>query len=318
MRIFISGGAGSLGSNLVEHFLQNGHTLSILDNYATSDKDIFSGEIEGLTVTEGSVTDIDLLDRLFNEFKPTHVIHAAAAYKEPDNWAEDTAVNVSGTINVCRMSEKHKVRKLVNLQTALCYGRPEAVPIPITAPVAPISSYGISKVAGENYLLMSSVPAVSLRLANIASPRLSIGPIPTFYNRIRAEKGCFCSDTVRDFLDISDFFSVMDLVLKDESVEGKFNISTGSGNTIKDVYEVVSNYLKMGDPSSVPIVPPGDDDVASVVLDPTFTEETLGWKAKVGFEETITNVLKWYDDHGTGSLYSHLKAPVQTDNKGAK
>ena len=87
----------------------------------------------------------------------------------------------------------------------MCYGRPNNIPIPINHPTAPFTSYGISKTAGESYLLQSDLPVVSLRLANICGPRLAIGPIPTFYQRLKENKDCFCSETVRDFLDISDY-----------------------------------------------------------------------------------------------------------------
>ncbi len=106
------------------------------------------------------------------------------------------------------------MERLVNFQTALCYGRPDATPIPVTAPTRPFTSYGVSKTAGEHYVLMSGLNAVSLRLGNITGPRLSIGPIPTFYTRLKAGKGCFCSDTTRDFLDMEDFFSFLDLAVK--------------------------------------------------------------------------------------------------------
>ncbi len=93
----------------------------------------------------------------------------------------------------------------MNFQTVLCYGRTEVVPIPPSHPTRPFTSYGISKIAGEQYLFSGGLPVVSLRIANVTGPRLAIGPIPTFYKRLKAGQSCFCSDTVRDFLDMSDF-----------------------------------------------------------------------------------------------------------------
>ena len=91
------------------------------------------------------------------------------------------------------------MEKVINFQTSLCFGRPENLPIPSDHPERPFTSYGISKTAGEMYLLQSGLNVISLRLANITGPRLAIGPIPTFYERLRAGKSCFCSDTKRDF-----------------------------------------------------------------------------------------------------------------------
>ena len=107
----------------------------------------------------------------------------------------------------------------------------------------------------------------------------------------------FCSETVRDFLDMSDFLNLMDLAIQEKAPSGVFNVSTGVGNTIHDVFSVVSSYLNIEVPE-VPVVPVGDDDVAEVVLDPVETEKAFNWKANVNFEETINNQLQWYDKYG--------------------
>jgi len=197
---------------------------------------------------------------------------------------------------------------VVNFQTALCYGRPERVPIPVDHPERPFTSYGISKTAGERYLLSSGLPMVSLRLANVTGPRLAIGPIPTFYQRLKAGKSCFCSDTRRDFLDMEDFLSVMETVIQPDAPSGVYNISTGESRSIKEVFDAVAKYLQLT-PEEPPIVPPGEDDVPEVVLDPAVTESTLGWRASVSFEETIRRMLAWYDAHGVSAIHSHLAAP---------
>jgi nucleoside-diphosphate-sugar epimerase len=123
---------------------------------------------------------------------------------------------------------------------------------------------------------------------------------------LKEGKGCFCSDTQRDFLDMEDFIDVMDLMLDANAPTGVFNISTGEGKSIKQVFDAVAKYLDI-DPGDVPIVPPGDVDVPVVVLDPSFTEETFGWKSKVSFEDTITRMLDWYGKYGVSAIHSHLK-----------
>lgn len=308
MRILITGGAGCLGSNLIEHWLPQGHEILVIDNFATGKREVLP-PVAGLSVVEGSVTDAALVERAFDSFKPTHVVHSAAAYKDPDDWAEDAATNVQGTINVAKAASKAGVKRLLNFQTALCYGRPATVPIPIDSPTAPFTSYGISKTAGEAFLMMSDVPVVSLRLANVTGPRLAIGPIPTFYKRLKAGQKCFCSDTVRDFLDMSDFLSIADLSLQEGRPTGIFNVSTGEGHSIKEVFDVVLDYVGATLAEPVPVVPPGADDVPSVVLDPSRAEAEFGWKAKVNFKDTITGQLAWYDKYGVTDIFSHLSAP---------
>ncbi|WP_374300544.1 NAD-dependent epimerase/dehydratase family protein [Ferrovibrio sp.] len=308
MRILITGGAGCLGSNLIERFIPAGYQVLAIDNFATGKREVLP-PVAGLTVVEGSIVDRGLMDRCFDDFRPTHVIHSAAAYKDPADWREDTATNVTGTINVAEAARRHGVKRLVNFQTALAYGRPDSVPIPVTHPARPFTSYGISKAAGEQYLLMSGLPVVSLRLANVTGPRLAIGPIPTFYKRLKAGQKCFCSDTVRDFLDMEDFFALMDLVMADGGPTGLFNVSTGEGRSIKDVFDAVVTYLGISLSEPVPVVPPGADDVPAVVLDPSETERAFGWTARIGFTETIERLLRWYDRYGVTDIYSHLAAP---------
>ena len=305
MRLLITGGAGCLGSNLIERYLPAGHDILVIDNFATGRREVVPDGLERLTVVEGSIADRSLVDAVFAKFAPTHVIHSAAAYKDPADWREDSLSNVVGSVNVVRAAEAANVKRLVNFQTALCYGRPQTVPIPVTAPARPFTSYGISKTAGEQYVLQATVPAVSLRLANVTGPRLAIGPIPTFYTRLKAGKPCFCSATTRDFLDMEDFLSIIDVVLADGAATGVFNVSTGEGKTIKDVFDAVVSYLGIASPE-VPIVPAGADDVTEVVLDPAETERMLGWRAKIGFADTMRRMLKWYDEHGVSAIYSHL------------
>lgn len=305
MRILITGGAGCLGSSLVEKFIPEGHEVLVIDNFATGRKELVP-DVDGLRVVEGTIADEELVNKIFEEFQPSHVINSAASYKDLTYWGEDTRTNVIGSINVAKAALKSGIEKFINFQTALCYGNPSIVPIPITHPTMPFTSYGISKTAGEGYLLMSGLPVISLRLANICGPRLSIGPIPTFYKRLKENRSVFCSDTVRDFLDMSDFLALIDIILSsDESKTGVFNVSTGEGHSIEDVFNEVREFLNLDVPNA-PIVPPGTDDVKAVVLDPSKTEEIFNWKAKVNFKDTIQNQLKWYDEHGINEIYSHL------------
>lgn len=308
MKILITGGAGCLGSNLIEHWLPLGHQILVIDNFATGKREVVP-PVAGLEVVEGSIVDRALVDATFERFRPEIVVHSAAAYKDPSDWREDAATNVGGSVNVARAAETVGAGRIVNFQTALCYGRPTRVPIPVDHPTAPFTSYGISKTAGEQFMRMAAVPVVSLRLANITGPRLAIGPIPTFYKRLSAGQKCFCSDTTRDFLDMSDFLALMDGLLEADAPSGTFNVSTGEGHTIKEIFDEVCAYLAVTPAEPVPVVPPGADDVPAVVLDPTETERALGWKAKIGFADTIRRQLDWYRAHGITDVYSHLAAP---------
>ncbi len=172
-----------------------------------------------------------------------------------------------------RRRDAPAVKRFVNFQTALCYGRPDRVPIPVDHPTRPFTSYGITKTAGEAYVAISDLPWVSLRLANITGPRLAIGPIPTFYKRLKAGQNCFCTDAVRDFLDMADFLELMDIALRDDAPTGIFNVSTGTGHIDQGSIRDGRRHIWVSAQAEpVPVVPVGADDVPAVVLDPSHTQ----------------------------------------------
>jgi UDP-glucose 4-epimerase len=308
MRILITGGAGCLGSNMVERWLPEGHQILVIENFATGRRELVPADIGGLSLIEGSIADRELVDRTFDSFMPSHVVHAAAAYKDPDNWCEDAATNVIGTINVVEASRRVGVERFVNLQTALCYGPPASVPISVDHPCRPVSSYGISKLAGEHYVAISGLPFVSLRLASVIAPRLAIGAIPTFYTRLKDRKSVFCTSAVRDFLDVDDFFTFLALALDVGAPTGVFNVGPGVGHSIADVLASVGKAMDVAVPSPIEIRPVGSDDVEVVVLDPSETTSAFGWVPKVDFETAVARVVRWYDKFGVSAVHSHLQS----------
>jgi nucleoside-diphosphate-sugar epimerase len=105
---------------------------------------------------------------------------------------------------------------------------------------------------------------------------------------------------------MSDFLSLMDMIFEQKEQNGVFNVSTGEGHSIKELYQVVADYLSLDAPE-VPVVPAGADDVPKVVLDPSNTSEIFGWKARISFRDTIYKQLEWYDKYGISDVFSHLK-----------
>jgi nucleoside-diphosphate-sugar epimerase len=90
-----------------------------------------------------------------------------------------------------------------------------------------------------------------------------------------------------------------------------YNVSTGEGHSIKEVFDEVAGYLGVKLAEPVPIVPPGADDVKAMVLDPSAAEKAFGWKARIGFREAIRRQLDWYRRHGVSDVYTHLAAPAK-------
>ncbi|MGC6422219.1 MAG: NAD-dependent epimerase/dehydratase family protein [Flavobacteriaceae bacterium] len=305
MRILITGGAGTLGSNIVKQFEIEKIPYRLIDNFETGSVDNIKG-IPEEKIIEGSILNTPLLEKIFHEFAPTQIIHSAASYKDPDDFEKDAQVNVTGSIILSRLAQKYNVQKIINFQTALCYGRPTTVPIPVDSNCKPFTSYGISKYFGEYYLLNAPTKVVSLRLANICSENLAIGPIPTFYNRLKAGKDCFISDAYRDFLDFDDFYSLLKKVLLDKEGSGIFNVSTGESTHIKEIFDLIKVYLSKED-TFAPIKPIGDDDVFNTTLDPSETMTYFDWQPKVNLKAIIAKQLANYDKKPIEQIYSHLK-----------
>jgi nucleoside-diphosphate-sugar epimerase len=306
VRILITGGAGYLGANLAVEYLAQGHEVLVIDNLATGYSEALPA-VPRLELVVGSVADRELVDAAFEHFAPTHIIHSGASYKDPNDWREDVATNVNGTINVVEAARRAGVNRFVYFQTALCYGQPDLTPIPVNHATRPFTSYGISKTAGEAYVAISDLSWISLRIANVTGPRLAIGPIPTFYKRLKAGQKCFCTEAIRDFLDMFDFLELMRVALSEEAPTGIFNVSTGEGHTISEVFCAVASCLGVNLPDAIPVVPPNYDDVPNLVLDPSVTHDALGWRASVGFSDTIARVIHWYDIHGVPTIRSHLQ-----------
>ena len=306
MKVLITGGAGFLGSNIADHLLSLNNKVCVIDNYATGRRDNLSVH-PNLTTVEGDIADTGLIESLFDQFKPDHVIHAAASYKEPDNWFEDTKTNVSGTVAVVKASQRIRVKRFIYLQTALCYGLPKERPVTLSHSIEPFTSYSITKTAGENYVKISGLSYVSLRLANIYGPRNLSGPLPTFYQRLKAGKPCFVVDTRRDFFEVGDFINLIDRVLAGSDICGCFNVSTGKDNSIKEIFDLLIEQLDIHLDKPVEVRPPDEDDVATLLLDPSETETVFDWKAGIPLKDGVLRLIRWYDTHGVDEAYTHLK-----------
>lgn len=306
MRVLITGGAGFVGSNLTDRLLARGDRVTVVDNFETARRDNLTPNAN-LTLIEGTIADPELVNRAFDEHRPEVVVHAAASYKDPDNWYGDALTNVVGTVNVVRAAERLKVRRLVYLQTALGYGlHPIEQPITLNHPLNPGgSSYAISKTAGEEYIFLSSLDYISFRLANAYGPRNLSGPLPTFYHRLTSNKPVFVMDTRRDFIYVSDLVDVITLAVEGRGHRGPYHVSSGKDYAIKELFDATIKAL--GIHMDVEVRPRNPDDVATILLDPTKTEEDFDWKITTPLEVGVAATIDYYKTHGIEQTFTHLK-----------
>jgi UDP-glucose 4-epimerase len=225
---------------------------------------------------------LDICDRstlydLANDFKPRLVIHCAASYKDPLKWHRDTDVNVAGAINVAAVAKHHNAR-IIYFQTVL----------------PPISSYAISKIAGEHYLRLSGQPLTVYRLASVYGPRNLSGPIPTFYRRIKAGETCtVVRDVTRDFVFIED---LVERVLQGTET-GVVDVRSGTETAIQDLPGMIGDVL--GAEPACNLIDKPVDDVPHYEMNGV---PRVGTPMATGIARTVA----WYEEHGVEDTYTHL------------
>jgi len=286
----------------------------VIDNYATGRRDNLTPH-PSLTVVEGTIADRALVERVFTEFGPEQVVHAAASYKDPDNWTEDSLTNVVGTANVVQASKAARVRRLIYFQTALCYGlHPIEQPITLDHPLRPgDSSYAISKTAGEYYVALSNLDWISFRLANAYGPRNVSGPLPTFFQRLTMDKPVFVMDTRRDFIYVQDLIDVVELAIDGRGSGGPYHVSSGSDYSIKELLDATLAALGKQLDEEVEVRPRGPDDAPTILLDPSRTASDFGWRASTPLEAGVAAAVDYYRDFGVAETFTHLKLAAETE-----
>jgi|tagenome__1003787_1003787.scaffolds.fasta_scaffold20989997_11 UDP-glucose 4-epimerase len=306
--VLITGGAGFIGSHLTDRLLERGDTVLVIDNFATSRRDTLP-EHDQLTLVEDTIADAELVERVFAEFGPEVVVHAAASYKDPEAWTEDTRTNAVGSANVVRAAQAAGVSRLVYFQTALCYGlHPQEQPITLSHPLDPKdSSYAISKTAGEWYVRLSGLDWISFRLANVYGPRNLSGPLPTFFQRLNEGKSVFVMDTRRDFVFVDDLVDVAIKAIDGGGESGVYHVSSGSDVSIKELFDATIKAMGINLDEEVEVRPRNPDDAPSILLDPSKTERDFGWAARTPLEDGVAKAVAYYTDHGVAETFTHLK-----------
>ncbi len=307
MKILITGGAGFIGSHLVDRLIARGDRVLVIDNFSTGRRGNLTPH-PNLIVVEGTIANVELVHGVFEKFQPDQIVHAAASYKDPHNWEEDTRTNILGTTMIVRASEKLKIKRLIYFQTALCYGlHPIEQPITLDHPIRPErSSYAISKTAGEHYIQLSSLDFISFRLANAYGPRNLSGPLPNFYHRLTQKKSCFVVDTRRDFIYIGDLIEVVMMAIDGKANKGFYHVSSGLDYSIKELFDAAVQALNIIPTPDVEVRPRSPDDVFTILLDPSKTNQDFGWEAKTDLEIGVRRAIEWYKQYGIEQTYTHL------------
>jgi UDP-glucose 4-epimerase len=308
MKVLVTGGAGLVGSTVIDLLLARGDEVVAVDNFATGRRDNLTPQPH-LCLFEQSIADTRAVDTLFGDFLPDVVVHTAASYKDPNDWHGDALTNCVGTANVARACKDYKVARLIYFQTALCYGtKPLEQPITLGHPLNPAnSSYAISKTAGEYYIQYSGADWITFRLANVIGPRNVSGPLPIFFERLSQGKRCFVTTARRDFVFVRDLARVV-LQAVDGIGSGTYHFSSGRDVAIKELYDRVVWAMKFNDYPEPEIRPLGPDDAPSILLDPNRTFRDFGEIRFTPLDEIVTQTVTYYRERGVQGGYTHLLA----------
>ena len=302
LRVLVTGGAGFIGSHLVERLLGDGHEVTVLDNFSTGMMENLShvNDSRRLTIHRADVSNYGEIQPLFEE--TAWVFHLAAladivpSIQQPLGYHR---ANVDGTIAVLEAARSSEVKRFVYAASSSCYGIPDQLPTPETAPIRPMYPYALTKYLGEQYVLhwnkVYKLPCVSLRLFNVFGPRSrTSGAYGAVFGVFLAQKLAGKPFTVvgdgtqtRDFTFVTD---AVDAFVKaaESQVEGEiFNV--GSGGTYSVNYLV---KLLGGDAVNIP-KRPGEPDCT--FADITKISRVLGWQPKISFEEGVRIMLENID-----------------------
>lgn len=308
--ILITGGAGFIGSHIADFFLLKEFKVIILDNFITSKRENITSKIE---VAVGDIGNKLVVDNIFSQYKPDFVIHAAASYKDPDDWSSDINTNVIGTVNVVNAAKKFSCKKFVYLQTSLCYGlHPIESPISINHPLfsgsySGGSSYAISKTNGELYIELSGINFTSLRLANVYGPRNLSGPIPAFFKNISNNTKSTIYNTQRDFVYVSDVVDCVFKVVQKSNNKKYYNVSSGKEYSIEHIYRIMRDIININSEVIPIMLTKSDDDTERIWLDSSETKQDLNWNARVELSEGVSNTIEYYKKNGLDNIFSHLR-----------
>jgi UDP-glucose 4-epimerase len=303
MRCLVTGGAGFIGSNLVDALLARGDEVTVVDDLSTGRRvNLEAALAAGAELAELDIRDGAALSDLAKERRPERIFHLAAQIdvrKSIEDPAFDAAINVGGTANVLEAARVSDCGRVVFISTGgAIYGEGEGqqLPLPEDAPIAPMSAYGQSKYAAEGYLALYErlygLSGVSLRLGNVYGPRQDplgeAGVIAIFCGRL--EQGgrptIFGDGTqTRDYIYVGDVVSAA-IAAGESTVSGPINIGTGRETTVLELAEALRE-LGGAESFEPELAPPRTGEVQRVAIDARRAERELGWRAEVGLEDGL-------------------------------
>lgn len=305
-KILVTGGAGFIGSHLVDRLIQEGNEVIVVDNLSTGKRKNVNKKAQFYKMDIQSKR----IERVFRNERPLIVVHLAAQMSvrhSTDDPGFDAQVNILGTINVLEHAVKQGVRKVTFASSGgVVYGEQEIFPAAESHRTEPLSPYGISKLAGEKYLAYyanaTGLRYVALRFANVYGPRQDsegeAGVVAIFSKQMLDGGQPIVNGTgkqTRDFIYVDDVVEAI-LVTLGEDVQGIFNVGTGQETTINECYGIIKSLTKCQCKELYGAAKKGEQFRS--VLDVTKLREVFGWDPQVTLQEGLTRTVDFFRETG--------------------
>jgi len=304
MKALVTGGAGFIGSNLVDALVERGDEVTVLDDISTGKRENLADALErGAELVELDLRDAEAVAAAVARSRPETIFHLGAQIDVRKSVADptlDSAVNVGGTINVLSAAQASGVGRVVNASTGgAIYGEGQIIPAPEDHPVAPEAPYGLSKFCAENYCTLFTrlhgLSTVSLRFGNVYGPRQDplgeAGVIAIFCGKLLdGERPTIFGDgrQTRDYVFVGDVVQA-NLRAAESDAAGAFNVGVGTETNILDLVEVLRAHADGSfEPEHAPERP---GEVRRIALDTSRAKAELGWEPRVGLDEGIERTL---------------------------
>ena len=306
MDCVVTGGAGFIGSNLVDALVARGDRVTVIDTLVTGKRENLAGALAGGAALETvDVRDADAVGAVFGAADPELVFHLAAQIDVRHSVTrpvDDAQTNVLGTINVLEAARRTGVRRIVNTSTGGgLYGDADVLPTPEDSPIRPLAPYGQSKLGAEGYCALYTrlhgLSTVSLRYGNVYGPRQDVhgeaGVVAIFCGHLidgTAPTVFGDGGQTRDWVDVADVVAA-NLLAADATITGPVNIGHGQETSVRELVEAL-NDVSPDRPLPAPnYSPERPGEVRRSCLDVTRAREELKWEARVSLRDGLRRIL---------------------------